>query len=79
MRSVEICIKNTASEQLISIPAELRIDDDKVYIKKVGNSLQIIPFHSAWNNLEEGAKKFSEDFLENRTQPNVETRQGFDR
>jgi len=52
--------------QVIKIPNNLKIEDDKVYIKKMGNSLQIIPFHNLWENFFENLNNFSLDFMEKR-------------
>jgi antitoxin VapB len=44
-----IAMKNGKDFQTLRIPKELCIDDDKVYIKKVGNALYLIPFHKPWS------------------------------
>ena len=61
--------------QTINIPEGLRIDDDKVYLKKVGNSIYIIPFHAPWESMVNSVEEFTEDYLSNRTQPNQQTRE----
>ena len=64
-----IDIKNDRGEQDIRIPSEMRIDDDKVYLRKVGNSLYIIPYHNPWQNLIDSTNLFTSDFMEDRDQP----------
>jgi antitoxin VapB len=55
--------------QTITIPEEMKIDDDKVYLKKVGNAILIIPFHNPWYNMIESIDNFSDDYLsEERSQ-----------
>lgn len=61
--------------QNIVIPNEMRIDDDQVYLKKVGNVIYLIPFHNPWQNLEEGAGLFSDDFMQERIQPDQDQRE----
>jgi len=39
-------IENNIGYQGIRIPANLKIQDDKVYLKKVGNTIYVIPFHN---------------------------------
>ena len=56
----------------------MKIDDDKVYIKKVGNSIFIIPFHNPWQNLIDSTNSFTADFMENRDQPENQHRETFD-
>jgi antitoxin VapB len=73
-----IHIKNRKGFQAINIPEKMRINDDKVYLKKVGHTLQIIPFHNPWQNLIESLDLFTPDFMENREQPSHQTRETFD-
>ena len=70
MRVITTDIRNEIDSQNISIPQDMRIDDDKVYIKKIGNSIYIIPFHNPWQNLIESTEAFTSDFMENRNQNN---------
>jgi antitoxin VapB len=52
--------------QTINIPKELRIDDDKVYLKKAGTSLYVIPFHAPWESMVNSVEEFTEDYLSKR-------------
>jgi antitoxin VapB len=61
----------------ILIPKDMDIDDEKVYLKKDGNALYIIPFRDPWQSLIESVNDFSSDFLSERTQPKIETREMF--
>jgi len=61
-----IDIKNIKGIQAISIPKNMEFDDDKVYLKKVGNALYIFPFHNPWQNLIEGIDSFTPDFMDSR-------------
>ena len=64
--------------QAIRIPDKLKIDDSKVYLKKIGNSIYIIPFHSPWQNLIESLNTFTTDFMTDRNQPEDQKRESFD-
>lgn len=46
-----IDIQNDSGTQAIRIPENYKIDDDKVYVKRIGNALYLIPFHNPWQNL----------------------------
>lgn len=70
-------IKNQSGSQLIKIPENMKIDDDKVYLKKIGNSLYVIPFHNPWDSLIESTGQFTEDYLEEREQPEQQSRELF--
>ena len=78
MKITTIDIKDTSGEQAIRIPDDMRIDDNKVYLKKIGNSLHIIPFHSSWQNLIESTSAFTKDFMESRNQPDIQKRESLD-
>ena len=56
----------------------MRINDDKVYIRKVGNTLYVIPYHSPWQNLIESTDSFTSDFMNERNQPAQQKRESFD-
>lgn len=76
METIEI--RSTKNGQEISIPKGLRINDSKVYLKKVGNTLHLIPFHNPWQNMQDSLSDFTEDFMNERSQPGEQTREPFD-
>jgi antitoxin VapB len=71
-------IQNAKGFQAINIPENLKINDDRVYIKKMGNALYIIPFHTPWQALTDSLGEFTPDFMETRNQPPQQTRESFD-
>lgn len=77
MKLETINIKNTKGNQAIQIPQKMRIDDDKAYLKKVGNVLYVIPFHNPWQNLFDSLDLFTADFMDNREQPINQLRESF--
>ncbi len=78
MQFETIEIKSKKGGQAIWIPKQMKIDDDKVYIKKVGNVLYLIPFHNPWQNLIESTEAFTSDFMQDREQPFNQQRESFD-
>ena len=78
MEIVTIDVKSTSGEQSILLPKEMRINDDKVYLKKIGNALYIIPYHSPWQNLIESTESFTDDFMDTRNQPDQQQRESFE-
>ena len=66
-----IALTDQLGHQSITLPDNMKIDDNKVYIKKMGNVLYIIPYHSPWQSLIDSIHKFTPDFMEQRedTQP----------
>jgi antitoxin VapB len=64
-----IDIQQTNGAQIIRIPERMKIADDKVYLRKLGNTLYVIPFHNPWQSLFESLDNFTPDFMEDRNQP----------
>ena len=73
-----ILTETDTGEQVIKIPIEFRIDDQKVYIKKIGNCLYILPFHNPWQSMINSLDDFSDDFMSNRIKPNQQIRESLD-
>ena len=73
-----INIKNKKGFQAIRIPKQMKIDDDKVYLKKVGNALYISPDHKPWQNLFDSLESFTSDFMDERNQPEDQPRESLD-
>ena len=73
-----IDIKEKKGVRAIMIPHALKINDSKVYLKKIGNSIHIIPFHNPWQNLIESLDTFTPDFMTERNQPDIQKRESFD-
>ncbi|MES1160102.1 MAG: type II toxin-antitoxin system VapB family antitoxin [Bacteroidota bacterium] len=71
-------IQTIQGNQAISIPDNLKINDDKVYIKKIGNVLYLIPYHNPWQNLTDSLHEFTSDFMEDRNQPSTQSRESLD-
>ena len=69
-----IDIKEEGNRQLIAIPSDMAINDDKVYLKKAGNVIYLIPFHNPWQSMVDGAHGFSDDYMEERNQQEMQVR-----
>jgi antitoxin VapB len=68
-------IFQNGQSQAVRLPKEFRFDDSEVFIKKTGNVVQLIPRSDSWNSLFGSLKKFSGDFMSERIQPELETRE----
>ena len=78
MKIEAVTIQNISGQQAITLPEDLRINDDKVYLKKMGNVIYIIPFHNPWQNFYDSLSGFSSDFMNERNQPSQQNRELFD-
>ncbi len=54
--------------QLFKIPIHLKINDTKVFIKKIGNGILLIPYHDPWQSFFNFCGNFSDDFMNEREQ-----------
>ncbi len=70
-------IFQNGQSQAVRLPKEFRFDDSEVFIKKSGNIVQLIPRSDSWNALFGSLKKFSRDFMSERSQPELEKRESF--
>ncbi|MBN9350033.1 MAG: hypothetical protein J0H55_05045 [Chitinophagaceae bacterium] len=78
MKIETVNIQEVSGEQIISLPRGLRLNDNKVYLKKSGEVIYIIPFHKPWDSLFESLQDFSDDFMKDRDQPSFQNRESFD-
>lgn len=64
--------------QAVRLPKEFRFEGDRVYVKRVGNAVVLLPYSGSWEGLFESLGAFSDDFMEERGQPvREEEREGF--
>lgn len=63
--------------QAVRLPKEFRMDGEEVYIKQVGNVVQLIPMSGSWETFWDSLDKFSPDFMADRQQPQLESREDF--
>ncbi|WP_028842523.1 type II toxin-antitoxin system antitoxin VapB [Thermodesulfovibrio yellowstonii] len=64
--------------QAVRLPKEYRLKGNHVFIKKYGNNLILIPAENSWDSLIASLEKFSEDFMSEREQPDIQKREFFD-
>lgn len=62
-------IFKSGNSQAIRLPKAYRFQGEFVYLKRVGNTLVLIPEDQAWDLLFESLDEFSDDFMEERNQP----------
>ena len=62
-------IFQNGQSQAVRLPKAFRFQGDKVFIKKVGSAVVLIPYHTPWQTLVESLDQFSDDFMDEREQP----------
>ncbi len=61
--------------QAVRLPKAFRFGGDRVYIKRLGQAVVLLPYHTPWETLLESLDEFSDDFMQDRVQPPLEQRQ----
>ncbi len=60
--------------QAVRLPKEYRFEGNEVYIKKIGNTVSLIPIKNSWEALINSLDEFSDDFMNERQQPENQER-----
>lgn len=60
----------TGRSQTIRQPKGYRFNDKKVFVKRMGNAIVLIPYNDPWQSLFESVHQFTADFMEQREQAN---------
>ncbi len=61
--------------QAVRLPKAYRLKGKEVGITKIGNAVILYPIKTKWGALVESLDKFSDDFMEERKQPELEDRE----
>lgn len=61
--------------QAVRLPKDFRFEGEKVFIKRVGKAVVLIPYQDSWQTLFESLDQFSDDFMNERDQPAPQERE----
>ena len=62
--------------QAVRLPKEFQFRGEKVYVKKIGDAVILVPFDREWEVFLHGLNSFSDDFMsEGRFQENDQERE----
>jgi len=67
-------IFTTGRSQAVRLPRKYRFDADEVCIARLGKLVILYPKGSGWEVMEEGIRRFPDDFMVDREQPEAEQR-----
>ncbi len=68
-------IFQNGKSQAVRLPKEFRFNGDRVYIKRVGDAVVLLPYHTPWKTLLDSLSFFSADFMSERVQPPMQERE----
>jgi antitoxin VapB len=63
--------------QAVRLPKDFRFSDNDVFIKKIGKMVVLLPKDDPWSSLVNSLDQFTDDFMENREQPDQNPRDNF--
>jgi antitoxin VapB len=66
--------KNGGS-QAVRLPKEFRFEGARVFIKKVGDAVVLLPEQDSWQVLFDSLEQFTDDFMTTRDQPEPQARE----
>lgn len=62
------------SSQAVRLPKQFRFRGDRVYIKKMGEAVILLPVRHSWEILTASLSLFTDDFMQEREQPEIQVR-----
>ncbi len=68
-------IFENGKSQAVRLPKAYRLKGEEAYITKVGDAIILLPKKNKWDSLISSLDKFSEDFMSERIQPELENRE----
>ena len=66
---------HSGNSQAVRLPKEFRFHEDRVYVRRLGNAVVLLPYDDPWRPLLDGLNLFSEDFMQTRVQGEFEARE----
>jgi antitoxin VapB len=75
MQTAKIFINGRS--QAVRLPKDFRFEDSDVFIKKIGKMVVLLPKDDPWSSLVNSLDQFTDDFMENREQPDQNPRNNF--
>ena len=64
--------------QAVRLPKEFRFPGTEVFTKRVGSAVVLLPKAKSWDPLIESLRKFSPDYMSERSQPPDQSRETLD-
>ena len=61
--------------QAVRLPKEYNLEGSEVYVKRLGRTVILIPKDDPWEMLINSIGAFSEDFMSERAQPEIQERE----
>jgi len=66
---------HSGNSQAVRLPKEFRFREDRVYVRRLGDAVILLPYSDPWRSLLDAVDLFSDDFMRTREQGEVEERE----
>jgi len=63
--------------QAVRLPKEFRFEGPEVFVKRIGRVVLLVPKDDPWQEMANSLGKFTDDFMSERKQPEVQERNFF--
>ncbi|MDX9872941.1 MAG: type II toxin-antitoxin system VapB family antitoxin [Clostridia bacterium] len=70
-------IFSNGRSQAVRLPKEYRLEGTEVYVRKIDDMVLLIPKDSPWKVMESSIQYFTQDYMEDRNQPEIQKREDF--
>jgi len=64
--------------QAVRLPKEFRFEGEEVWIRRIGRVVLLVPKDDPWQEMADSLDKFSDDFMCERKQPEIQERNFFE-
>ena len=71
-------IFTNGASQAVRLPKNFRFNGTEIFINKIQNIVMLIPKDDPWALFFDSLDKFSDDFMEDRNQPQHQARKSFE-
>jgi antitoxin VapB len=68
-------IFENGKSQAVRLPKAYRLKGKEAYITKIGDAIILLPKRQKWDSLISSLDKFTDDFMSDRIQPDLENRE----
>jgi len=72
MKTITVDVHDNGQGQFVYIPEEFRLSENKLFIKKIDDTLMLIPVDKEWETHLEGLFGFTDCFFPNGREPQGE-------
>ena len=70
-------VSKEGDHQVVVFPNDFQVEETEFYLKKMGNTVVLMPKADPWRSLFDSLDQFSDDYMSDRSQLLIEDREQF--